>query len=271
MVVGHRGPTDLPSPLRTLPDDQPSMVRVTSSREGFTLRHEGVRGRHSCAVGLIWDHLLDAAKSHPWTSTLQAQAAEATAQAQSMQRLRTEREAEQWGGSPPSDRLRALFGHAPSLARIDRPLLDRIEALPAARQREAACWAARRAMRAAGLEQIGWIAEALAAAESGRPLSRSFTDEGGAAAFNRLLSDAEVPHTTIPLRLSLSTFGTPPVTEMLQQAAAFPALIALANEDHLVATVDAVYNAAIAHGDDRDRFLAEAHTALDGPTHSHSV
>jgi hypothetical protein len=251
-----------PSPLTTLPDDQPSTVRLTSGPDGLTLRHEGVLGRHAAALGLIWDHLLDAAGSHPWTAKLRAQAAEATALAEKARRLRAERDAEQWGGSPPSDRVRRLLSQARSLARVDRPLLDRIEALPAGRQREAACWAARRAMRVARLEQIGWIADALADAEAGRPLSRSFTEQNGAAAFNRLLSDPEVPHTTIPLRRDRKAFGTHGVTEVLQQAAAFPALIALANDDPLVAAIDAVYSAAISHGDDRDRFLADAHIAL---------
>ena len=123
-------------------------------------------------------------------------------------------------------------------------------------------WAARRAMRVAGLERIGWIADALAAAEADRPLPRPFTEQSGTAAFNRLLSDPEVPHTTITLRLAPKTFGTRRVTEVLQQAAAFPALIALANDDPLAAAIDAVYNAAIAHGDDRDHFLTDAHTAL---------
>lgn len=251
-----------PHPLATLPDDEPSTVRLTSGPDGFTLRHEGVLGRHAFALGLIWDHLLDTAGSHPWMETLRGQAAEATALAEKTRRLRAERDAEQWGGAPPSDRVRGLLSQARSLARIDRPLLDRIDALPAARQREAACWAARRAMRVAGLERIGWIADALGAAEADRPLPRPFTEQSGTAAFNRLLSDPEVPHTTITHRLVSKAFGTRRVTEVLQQAAAFPALIALANDDPLAAAIDAVYNAAIAHGDDRDRFLTDAHTAL---------
>ncbi|MBM0258109.1 hypothetical protein [Micromonospora sp. 4G55] len=251
-----------PQPLTTLPDNEPSTVRLTSGPDGFELRHEGVLGRHAFALGLIWEHLLDTVGSYPWVETLRKQAAEATALAEKTRRLQAKRVAEQWGGAPPSDRVRGLLSQARSLARIDRPMLDRIDALPAARQREAACWAARRAMRVAGLEQIGWIADALAAAEADRPLPRSFTEQSGTAAFNRLLSDPEVPHTTVPLRLDPKAFGTRGVTEMLQQAAAFPALIALANDDPLVAAIDAVYNAAIAHGDDRDRFLTEAHIAL---------
>ncbi|MEH1056882.1 hypothetical protein V6U89_16960 [Micromonospora sp. CPCC 206171] len=251
-----------PRPLATLPDDEPSTVRLTSGPDGFALRHEGVLGRHAFALGLIWDHLLDTAGSYPWMETLRGQAAEATALAEKTRRLQAERDAAEWGGAPPSDRVRGLLSQARSLARIDRPLLDRIDALPAARQRGAACWAARRAMRVAGLEQIGWIADALAAAEADRPLPRSFTEQSGTAAFNRLLSDPEVPHTTIPLRLDPRAIGGCGVTEMLQQAAAFPALIALANDEPLVAAIDAVYNAAVAHGDDRDRFLTDAHTAL---------
>ncbi|HEX6685678.1 MAG TPA: hypothetical protein VF062_23080 [Candidatus Limnocylindrales bacterium] len=182
---------------------------------------------------------------------MRRQAAEATAQDEKTRRLQAERDAEEWGGAPPSGRVRGLVSQASSLARIDRPLLDRIDALPAVRQREAACWAARRAMRVAGLEQIGWIADALAGAEADRPLPRSFTAQGGAAAFNRLLTDPEAPQTTVPLRVDPIMSGTRGgVTEILQQAAAFPAVIALANDDPLVAAIDAVFNAAIAHGDD---------------------
>ncbi|MGB2571769.1 hypothetical protein ACPFP2_25445 [Micromonospora citrea] len=251
-----------PQPLATLTNDEPSTVRLTSGPDGVTLRHEGVLGRHAFAVGLIWDHLLDSSGSHPWMETLRGQAAEATALAEKARRRQAERDAEQWGGAPPPDRLRGLPSQARSLARIDRPLLDRIDALPAARRREAACWAARHAMRVAGLEQIGWIADALAAAEADTPLPRSFTEQGGAVAFQRLLSDPEVPHTTITLHLATAALGTRRVTGVLQQAAAFPALLALANDDPLVAAIDAVYNAAIAHGDDRDRFLTDTHTAL---------
>lgn len=123
-----------PHPLDTLPDDEPSTVRLTSGPDGFTLRHEGVLGRHAFALGLIWDHLLDTAGSYPWMETLRGQAAEATARAEEARLLKAERDAEQWGGAPPSDRVRGLSSQARSLARIDRPLLDRIDALPAARR-----------------------------------------------------------------------------------------------------------------------------------------
>ncbi|WP_431924818.1 hypothetical protein [Micromonospora wenchangensis] len=250
-----------PNPLTVLPDDEPTTVRLTTDSDGVTLRHEGVRGRHAVALGVIWDHLLDGTGTLPWVAPLREQAAEATGRAEKFRRLRAEQEAERWGGPPPSDRVRRMFGHAQSLARLDRRLLDRIDVLPADRQREVACWAARRAMRVAGLEQLGWVADALAAAETGRPLPRAFTEQHGAAAWRRLMSDPEVPHTTIPLTPN-PAYGAHSVTEMLQQAVAFPALIALVNHDPLAAAIDAVHDAAIAHGDDLDRFLTEAHAAL---------
>ncbi|MCI4066832.1 hypothetical protein MRQ36_31435 [Micromonospora sp. R77] len=251
-----------PEPPATLPDDQPSTVRLTVGADGCTLRHEGVLGRHAFALGVLWDQLLDAPGSYPWLETVRRQAAEATALAEQVRRRQAEHEAEQWGGAPPSDRVRGLLGQARSLARTDRPLLDRIEALPAARQRGTACWAARRAMRVAGLERIGWIADALTDAEAGRPLSPSFTEQGGTAAYQRLRSDPEVPHTTVPLRRDRPASGASTVTRIHQQSAALPALLALADDDPLAAAIDAVYHAAIAYGDDRDSFLTDARAAL---------
>lgn len=218
-------------------------------------------GRHAFALGLIWDHLLDTAGSYPWMETLRGQAAEATARAEEARRRKAERDAEQ-GGCSAVGRVRGLFSQARSLARIDRPLLDRIDALPPpASVRQPA------GRPAARCGWPGWNGSAGSPTRSPPPRPTAhcpdpFTEQNGAAAFNRLLSDPEVPHTTITLHLAARTSGTRHVTEVLQQAAAFPALIALANDDPLVAAIDAVYNAAIAHGDDRDRFLTEAHTAL---------
>ncbi|MFC3383772.1 hypothetical protein [Couchioplanes azureus] len=249
-----------PTPLTTLPDERPSTVRLTSGPDGFTLRHEGVRGRHAAALGMIWDRLLDAPGSYPWMDTLRAQAAEATELAEKYRRLQAERDAEQWGGPPPPEHIRRTYCQAQQLARIDRLLLDRIDALPPARQREVARWAARRALRVAGLEQIGWIADALAA-DADRPLPPLLTDHS--AAFQRLMADPEVPHTTVTLDSHPNAIGVPPGgINIRQQSVAFAALIALASDNPLVAAIDAVYNAAVAHGDDRGRFLAGAHTAL---------
>jgi hypothetical protein len=72
-----------------------------------------------------------------------------------------------------------------------------------------------------------------------------------------------MPHTTVPVHHAGTALSGPRVTEMRQQAVAFPALIALTSADPLAAAIDAIYTTALAHGDDRDRFLTEAHTALE--------
>jgi hypothetical protein len=259
-----------PQPLTTLPDDEPTTVRLAIGPDGLTLRHEGVLGRDATAVGLIWDHLLDRPGSYPWMRKLRAEAAEAHRQAakaleraEKALRRRAEDEAAKWGGSPPSDRVRGLpLAVARGLARMDRPLLDLIEGLSPAGQREAAAWAARRALRVAGLDRIGWIAEAFAAVDAGGPLPPSFTEQGGAAAFQRLLDDPDLPRTTVPIPNPMNAYAMGELPDASQQAMAFPALIALGNADPLAAAINATYSAAIAHGDDRLGFLADARIAL---------
>ncbi|WP_433495871.1 hypothetical protein ACQP26_13310 [Micromonospora sp. CA-248089] len=81
-----------PDPLVTLPDEQPSTVRLISGPDGLTLRHEGVRGRHAFALGAIWDHLLDNPGSYPWVETLRRQAAEATSPAEKHGRVQAQRD-----------------------------------------------------------------------------------------------------------------------------------------------------------------------------------
>ena len=244
-----------PEPLTTLPDDEPGVVRLRVDDGDLILRHERVLGRHAVALGLIWDHLLDrltgaAGGPRAWEPVLAAQADEAVRRAATVRRWQAEQEAAQWGGRAPGERLRGVGGQAPALAQLDRDLLDHLVTLSAARQREVARWAARRGMRIAGLEHIGWIADALAADE----LPAAFTDDYGSAAFARLLDDPDAPQTTVVLpRLG---------REMLQQAVAFPALLALGAADPLAAAIDAVYNAAIAHGDAYAGFLADVRAAF---------
>jgi hypothetical protein len=232
------------SAIAALPDDEPSIVRIQAGNDRLTIRHEGVIGRHAVMLGLVWDHLLDKQTDSPpaWEPVLRARAAEHIERMEHNRRLRAQREAKTWGGTPPTERLRVLSGHASALARLDRPLLDSLAAMPADRQREIAVWAARRAMRAAGLEEIDWIAEALEAVEAGGQLPTALTDDHGQDASRRLFEDPATPHTVVTLP------GGPP--NFLQQSAAFPALLALAYENPLAAAVDAVYSAAITHGEE---------------------
>ncbi|MEV6303239.1 hypothetical protein AB0M02_27770 [Actinoplanes sp. NPDC051861] len=234
-----------PDPLIELPDDRPTTIRLQRDTDGeLTLRHENVPGPHAVTLGLIWDHLLDDPARPAWEAPLIAEAAKATALAEDYRRRNEERLARMWSGPPPSQRVRSLVARARPLAKLDRRLLDRLADLPPERQREIAYWSARRAVHIAGLDRIEWITEALDADEM--PLTDFH------AAFNRLLADPRLPPATVAIP------GGP--SNMLQAAAAFPAVLALANADPLAAAVDATYTAAISHGADYPAFLAEVAT-----------
>ncbi|MBB2947778.1 hypothetical protein FB565_007549 [Actinoplanes lutulentus] len=251
-----------PAPLTTLPDDETSIVRLLVSPDGTRLgvRNEGVPGRLAVTLGLVWDHLLDCLESGadpaPWEAKLQATAAEARERAEHQRQVADDREARAWGGAKPTERLRELDRqtHARPLAVLDRALLDRLAALPAARQREVAMWAARRAVENAGLDRAGWVADILALIETGQPLPPWLTDDYGQAAFRRLFTDPDLPHTLITL-----PNGQP---DFLQMSVAFPALTGLGHQDPLAAAIEAVYGAAISHGHEHARFLREAHVMV---------
>jgi hypothetical protein len=219
-----------------LPDEEPSTVRVEAGDGALVLRHEGVIGRHAIMLGLVWDHLFekDPDSLPAWEPVLRERAAAKLRSEEESRRRRAEQEAKSWGGTPPTDRLRPLiFGHARVLSRLDRPLLDRLAAMPEARQREIAVWAARRAMRVAGLEHCDWVAAALATVEAGGPLPAGLASR---------TNDPTLPRSVI-------TFPDGPAN-FSQQSAAFPALLALALDDPLEAAIEAVYTAATAHGQD---------------------
>ncbi|MEU4694072.1 hypothetical protein [Actinoplanes sp. NPDC023714] len=229
------------------PDDATGHVRI----DGLTLRHENVAAHQAVLLGLIWDHLLESppGREPAWEAPMRARIAAESRRAEERRRERAAREAAAWGGSPPTERLRGLRARARSLAELDRPLLDGLVALPPDRRRAVANWAARRALESAGLDRVGWIAEALATVEAGEPLPASLADDG----FGRLLDDPRVPQTL------LDTGGH---TRILHQAVAFPALLALDEEDDLAAAVEALYIAAQASGARFRTFLADARAQL---------
>lgn len=102
-----------------LPDHEPSAVRIRADDDGLTIRHEGVIGRHAVMLGLIWVGLLDKQADRPpaWEPVLRARAAEHIERMEHNRRLRAQKEAKTWGGTPPAERLRVLSGHARALAR----------------------------------------------------------------------------------------------------------------------------------------------------------
>ena len=154
-------------------------------------------------------------------------------------------EAVEWGGSPPGERLRSLGGNAPYVARLDRPLIDAIAAAGPDTERAVARWVTRRAFAEAGLTSVGWIVSALDALDRGDPLPWPF-DGDDQRAWGALFSDERVP----------STFVTLPDgggDGYLQQAMAFPALLATRHRDRLGAVIEALASAVATFGHGRQR------------------
>jgi hypothetical protein len=242
---------------RPVPDERPGTVRWLPGPDGtVTVRHEDVRADQAVLLGLIWDHLLDRSGSAPfaWAATLAARAAEAARIAEKARQRRDAEAAAAWGGSVPSERLRQAGHLAQSLARVDRPLLDRLAALTAADQRLTACRIARDALERAGLDRIDWLAEGLAAAEAGEPLPPVFSDQHGRTGYERLLADPRTPQTMIevPGRRRPVLLATP----------AFGVLTALTCPDPLAAVAGVVLMAATAHGPGCAGYLTECAAML---------
>jgi hypothetical protein len=249
-----------------VPDERPSTVRWLPGPDGtVTLRHEDVPAGQAVLLGLIWDHLLDlgryeqgraaatetvqpAGVPFAWESTLRARAAEAERIAERSRQRRDGEAAAAWGGSVPTERLRQAGHLAQSLARQDRPLLDRLAALTPAEQHHVACRVARAALERAGLDRIDWIADGMAAAEVGEPMPAFFSDRHGRTAYERMLADPRTPQTTIEIPGKRRPV---PVATV-----AFGVLTALTYDDRLAAVAGVVHLAAIAHGPDAARFLA---------------
>lgn len=84
-----------------------------------------------------------------------------------------------WGGSLPSERVREIW-HANDLARLDRPLLDALTRVDENTQYGVARWSARRACRAVGLDQVGWIAAALDGMDGGLAFHDAYQPPPGA-------------------------------------------------------------------------------------------
>ncbi|MEU4623979.1 hypothetical protein AB0G04_28890 [Actinoplanes sp. NPDC023801] len=240
---------------RTVPDERPSTVRQLPGPDGtVTVRHEGVPAGQAVLLGLIWDHLLGWTDGAPfaWEATLRARAAEAERIAERARQRRDAEAAAAWGGSVPTERLRRAGYLAQSLARMDRPLLDRLAALTPDEQHHLACRIARAALRRAGLDRIDWIAEGMAAAEAGGPMPAFFSEQHGRAAYERMLADPRTPRAVIEIPGKRRP--------VLLAAAAFGVLTALTYEDPLAAVAGVVHLAATAHGPDAARFLASVPT-----------
>lgn len=95
-----------------------------------------------------------------------------------------------WGVRAPSDELRAVGGRTAQLAALDREIADVLVALPPARQRTLAVWAARRACEVAGIADLDWVQSALGAASRSEPLPDLWADWG--SVWERLFPSEEL-------------------------------------------------------------------------------
>jgi hypothetical protein len=229
----------------TVPDESDSVVAL----DGGTLVHRGVLASQVPLLGLVWDHLLRHPEPpYPWERELAERAAKAAA----VRHRLDEAEARRWGGRVPSQRIRSLPANVWGLARIDRELLDLLEAATPQHQRAFARWATRRACAVSRLDTVDWIAHALAAVERGDPTPPPFDDME--ATWERFFADPRVPSTVVTL-----PDGTPNCS---QQAMALPAMFAVTYEDPLAAAVETVFCATIAHGPEHRRLLSDARAFL---------
>lgn len=155
-------------------------------------------------------------------------------------------EEQQWNGVFPSERLRRLPGHARNVAQFDRPLVDALAATDEGTQRAVARWTARHAFDEAGMSEVRWIADGLAAMDTGRPMPPPLDDRR--QSWNALLNDDLVPHTLVasPDRSH---------NNYLRQAMVFPALTSAQEEDALQAAVDVLWHAAVSFGPDARNIL----------------
>ncbi|MFI7395754.1 hypothetical protein [Streptomyces tendae] len=155
-----------------------------------------------------------------------------------------------WGGRLPSRRVREAGADARGLVPLDRDLLDAVDAVCPATQRDLARWAARRAFTAAGLDGVDWIAAALTALERGEPLPAPFDDPR--RTWDRFFTDDRTA-LTAPDPPGAVSHGAP-----LCRALAVPALRAAADPDPLRAALGALFAAAVAHGTAYPALFAEA-------------
>jgi hypothetical protein len=246
------------------PDDVESTVELrleeTDGESYLAVVHSGVRAADAVQLGLLWEHLLERAASAAdgeaaWVAPLGAAARQAREAAEA-RRLRSEEHLRtEWGGRLPSERLQRLPANVFGLRQLDPTLPFALEAVGDDRQLAVARWAARRGLEAARLDTVGWIADLLAAAERGESPALDL-----AAAFERMFADPSVPQTVVNLP------GGPP--NALQQAIVLPAVFSACGTDAggganpLAAAVNAVYAAALGHGDAYREFLATLRDAF---------
>ncbi|GAB4051063.1 hypothetical protein [Catellatospora paridis] len=155
-----------------------------------------------------------------------------------------------WGDRVPNDRLRRVQGNVLGMEKLDLELVFAVAEADTRTQRAVARWAAEKAYATAGLSELPWVVPALAALRDGRPLPPPFDD---------------------PLALWPRLNGMPITTvrsydgrheHVSQQHMAVPALLGAMEPDSLQAALDALFAAAVTHGDGYRALLADARKAF---------
>ncbi|MGV9357395.1 hypothetical protein [Streptomyces misionensis] len=214
---------------------------------------------------------------------LAREAEERAAEERAAEERRLHHERWEWGGRLPSGRLRAVGGNVRGLLRFDSDLVHALDAAGPGVQRTTAVLAAHRACEAAGLTDVPWVARALTALSSGRPLPPPFDDP--ALMRETLRRDPRVPDRSVlgavpperppyrpPVRGEYDTpvfmhgttgpSGRGPIS---QPHFALPAVLAAADPAPLRAALDAVWHAVHTYGEHYPRLLAEVRSGCAGP------
>ncbi|RSM54880.1 hypothetical protein DMB66_36600 [Actinoplanes sp. ATCC 53533] len=170
-----------------------------------------------------------------------------------------------WGDRIPNDRLRKAARQANPADLLDADAVFTLAELDDEACGAVARWAAGRAVAVAGLEQVPWVVQALAALDRGEPLPPPFRPQSGAdpadpAQVWELLNDAGLPLTTVILP-AVASDGR--MLEISRQHVALPAVFATAARPALAAAMNALWAAGGAHGEDGYRqFFAELRSAF---------
>ncbi|HET6705559.1 hypothetical protein [Amycolatopsis sp.] len=211
--------------------------------------------RETSAIAAYWHGFARDLPPPPTDEELAARwEARQRAEEEARAKARHEQLLREWGGVLPAAPILALPpGSLREFAKVDRELVGAAIAAGPDVRRALARRVAHLAFERAGLDGVGWIADGLRALDEGIALPPPFDD--WAAAWDRLLSDPEVPNTLV---------RTPDGRHdnALRQAMAFPAIFAAAHEDAGEALGSALSAAEYTYGDDQAGFLAAVRAAL---------
>jgi hypothetical protein len=167
-----------------------------------------------------------------------SEAREAAELARERERQASQQDLLMWGGTEPSQALRAVGPEATGLTRTDLALAEQLAMLAPDTQRLVARWAARTSCERAGAGTLDWDV-ALDALERGQELPAPFDDRR--AAWSTLYPSARSVVT-----LTWQDGTPPPRTTIAAPAAALAAVFAAANDNPAIAAFGALTQAVAA-------------------------